>query len=184
MNGLESVSDALIAAIKAKAPSFDGKGIAVPSLGNVFLLIFEGQAGGDYTRVGLDDRNGEFFYVRLKSGEMDESKKRGRGACASDSVITAKCRLVAQSDNLNPAELVDLFAQALRSFRSRTIGDSITRATVTPKTYNIDFSDVVKRELSDEERDGVSGWEGARYVAAIDFELTYVVDCSLSNCEY
>ena len=48
MNGIKQVSTALIQHIKSNAPAFDGVGIAVPSPGNLFLLVFDEQAGGDY----------------------------------------------------------------------------------------------------------------------------------------
>lgn len=184
MNGIKQVSTALIQHIKANAPAFDGVGIAVPSPGNLFLLVFDEQAGGDYQRAALDDRGGELFYVRLRSGEIEESKaNQRRGSCSNDSLITAKCRLVAQSECLGPSDLIESFLKALHSFQKKTIGRVITYATSTPKSMNLDFAEVVKRELSDEESANASGWEGARYVASIDFDLTYIVDCSLNcNC--
>lgn len=187
MNGFKNVSDTLIASIQAAAPSFCGSGIAVPSPGNVFLLLFDGQVGGDFTRVGLDDRNAESFYIRLRGGEIEETRLRGGGSCSNDSQITAKCRIVMQSDCQNPADLVEHFLPALRAFRNTAIETGITKATVTPKAFSLDFAGVVKGELSEEEnsvkKDAPTGWEGARYVAAIDFDLTYNIDCSLiCNC--
>lgn len=187
MNGFKKVSDTLVAAIKTAAPTFDGGGIAVPSRGNVFLMLFDGQAGGDFQRIGLDDRNGEWFYIRLRTGEIEEIKMKGGGACSNDSLVTAKCRLVMQSSILNPADLVEHFLPALRAFKSKVISTAIARGAVTPKSYNIDFASVVKEELSEEENkpenDAPTGWEGARFVARIDFDLTYVLDCSQINCD-
>ena len=182
MSGVKQVSAARIQHIKSNAPAFDGVGIAVPSPGNLFLLVFDEQAGGDYTRAALDDRGGELFYVRLRSGEIEESQRRGRGSCSNDSLVTAKCRLVAQSECLGQSDLTETFLKALRAYRNKTVNNAITSVTVTPKSANFDFADVVKRELSEEESANASGWEGARYVASIDFDLTYVIDCSLENC--
>lgn len=182
MNGIKQVSSALIEHIKSNSPEFDGVGIAVPSPGNLFLLVFEETAGGEYTRAALDDRGGELFYVRLRSGEIEEQASRGRGSCSNDSLITAKCRLVAQSGCMGPSDLVEHFLRAVRLFNKKSIGTSITYATTTPKSANLDFAAVVKSELSEEENANANGWEGARYVIAIDFDLTYIVDCSLENC--
>lgn len=182
MNGIKQVSTALIQHIKANAPAFDGVGIAVPSPGNLFLLVFDEQVGGDYARAALDDRGGELFYVRLRTGEIEESQRRGRGSCSNDSLVTAKCRMVMQSQCMGPSDLIEHFLKAVRSFQKKAIGKAITYATSTPRAANLDFAAVVKSELSEEESANASGWEGARYVASIDFDLTYVIDCSLENC--
>lgn len=58
--------------ISRNAPAFDGVGIAVPSPGNLFLLVFDEQVGGDYARAALDDRRG----IVLTSGSEPERLKK------------------------------------------------------------------------------------------------------------
>ncbi len=181
MNGFRKVSDSFIAALVAQCPTFEGVGIAVPTSGNKFILVHDGRAGGDFPRVSIDDRKGEFFYIRLK-GDIEESKVIGRGSCSNDNRITAKCKLVMQSECLDPMQLVEHFLPGLRAFKSKTITPSLTGATASPKSYNLDFAAIAKSEVADEEKDGTTGWDGAHYLASIDFELTYIVDCS-QNCD-
>jgi hypothetical protein len=175
---IQAAGDSLIAQVIA-ATGKDGKGIAVNSKGGNFLLIFGETAGGEYERVGIDDRLGEAFYIRLR-GAVDETESTNlrRGSCGTASRITAKCRLVAMSHCDSVNTLATNFRNALTGYRKKLITPDIYDSHASPKSIQYDFATIVIDEVPEDKREEVTGWEGAMRLIAIDFDLNYTLeDC-------
>ena len=172
---IQAVTSTLIAHLNSLTGS-QGKGLAITSKGGYFLLVFGEMAGGEYERVMIDDRIGEAYYIRLKTGVVNESSpgNKRRGSCAATNQIQAQCRLVAMSHRLSIVELADSFRASLNSFKAPTIGSDPVRAGASVRATQYDFATIVLDETPESERDQVSGWEGAMQIIAIDFDLTYI----------
>lgn len=155
-----------------------GKGIAVNSKGSRFLLVFDEKRGGDYDSVGLDDRAGEAYYIRLKTGVVDETVVVGlkRGSCGDTSRISAKCRLVAMSHCDSVNDLATNMRTALASYKKRMITPDVYDANTLVQSIQYDFATVVNEEVEEDKREEMTGWEGRMSIIAIDFTLSYTLE--------
>ena len=185
---LQTIVQALLESIEANT-AFTGKGIAVPSVGGYNLLLFGEQAGGEFERVQVDDRLGEFFYVRLLSSQVEVGKPKGRlrGSCSSANISTARCRLVGMSHCMPAGELAGLFEQQVASFRQRNFGGEFYDAKTAVKATLYDFAAIVREEVPEDERAELSGWPGNMQVVAINFDLSFTTEAcnepsAVSNC--
>lgn len=154
-----------------------GKGLAVADRVGHFLLMFAGMAGGEYERVQIDDRAGDMFYIRLRDGRVEETKAVGykRGACNEASRVTARCRLVVQSEANSIGVLAWNFRAALNSFKVAELGSAFSVST-SVRAVIYDFTTIFFEETTEAERGSGSGWEGNMQLLAIDFEINYTLE--------
>ena len=184
---IQTVTNALIQHLNSLTGK-EGKGMAVNSKGGYFLLVFGEKTGGEYGRVSIEDNIGEAYYIRLKTGLVNEVKTvtLRRGACADASQITAPARLVAMSHCDSIQVLADKFRGGIASFRKRTIDNITTDALAVVTSVQYDFATIVNEETPESERAELSGHEGGMSLIAIDFNLSYVLEsCPVSaetNC--
>jgi hypothetical protein len=160
-----------------------GKGMAVNSKGGYFLLVFGENMGGEYTRVSIEDNIGEAYYIRLKTGVVNEQilTSKRRGSCKDTSQVKAACRLVAMSHCDSIQVLADKFRNGIASFSKRTIDGYTTDALATVTSVQYDFATIVNEETPESERAELSGHEGGMSLIAIDFDLSYVLEsCPVS----
>lgn len=174
---IQEVVCALISKI-GTTTGFTGKGLAVADRAGHFLLMFEGKAGGEFERVGLDDRAGDSYYIRLKDGKVEETVAVNykRGGCNKASRISARCRLVVQSECQSIANLAWNFRAALSAFRVQQLGDDVHMASVSVSSIVYDFTTIFFEETTQAERESGSGWEGSLNVVAVDFTLFYTLE--------
>jgi hypothetical protein len=174
---IQTVTDSLISHLDYLTGS-KGKGLAVTSKGGFFLLMFGEMTGGEYDRAQLDDRIGEAYYIRLRTGIVNENRQDGlrRGACSTANQAQAQCRLVAMSHCHSIAALANLFRSAINRYRKNTIEDEDVRATANVRSTQYDFATIVIDEIPEDERDGVTGWEGGMTIISIDFDLNFTME--------
>ena len=176
---LQTIANSLISHINA-ATGKDGEGIAVTSKGGHFLLLFGDRMGGEFARVMPTDDKGEFYYIRLKTGQVDEATApKKRGSCNGQSRITARCRLVAMSHCDTIATLAYNMRSAVSGYRNRYVGETLSDATTSVNATVYDFATIVTDEVPEASREDVSGWEGGMSIIAIDFDLSFTAEaCS------
>jgi hypothetical protein len=174
---LQEVVCALLAHIKTVTGK-EGKGLAIADKQGHFLLMFEGKAGGDFERVMLDDRAGDTFYIRLKDGRTEETAALNykRGGCNKASRISARCRLVVQSECSSIATLAWNFRAALNSFRPASLETDVFSVSTSVSSILWDFTSIFFEEITQAEREGESGWEGPLQILAIDFTINYTLE--------
>lgn len=183
---IQKLTEVLIAHISRKT-GITGKGLAVADRADHFLLMFaDTVGGGEYERVQLDDRAGDAYYIRLKDGKIEEAKISGaiRGATVnSASRVTARCRLVAQSNTQALGALAYNFRNALASFEEPAIqSENIFAAGVSIRAILFDFTTIFYEESTAAEREGGTGWEGNMQICAVDFDLNFTLETCLKSC--
>lgn len=179
---IQTVTNSLIQHLNSLTGK-EGKGMAVNSKGGYFLLVFGEKTGGEYGRVSIEDNIGEAYYIRLKTGVINERKVPGkrRGSCDDASLITAPVRIVAMSHCDTIQTLSDAFRDGIASFKKRTIDNITTDAIAVITSVQYDFATIVNEETPESERAELSGWDGGMSLIAIDFDLSYVLEsCPVS----
>lgn len=179
---IQTVTNSLIQHLNSLTGK-EGKGMAVNSRGGYFLLVFGEKTGGEYGRVSIEDNIGEAYYIRLKTGLVNEQRltSKRRGSCADTSQVKAACRLVAMSHCDSIQALADKFRVGIALFSKRqNYGYTTdTEAVVTAVQY--DFATIVNEETPESERAELSGHEGGMSLIAIDFDLSYTLEsCPVS----
>lgn len=174
---IQKVTCALMAHI-TNTTKKEGKGLAVPDRAGHFLLMFEGMAGGEYERVQIDDRAGDGYYIRLKDGRVEEVKATNykRGGCQDASRVSAKCRLVVQSEKDSIAVLAHNFRGAIASFKAEQLAGGVFMVSASVRTVLYDFTTIFFEETTLSERESGSGWEGHMQLVAIDFEINFTLE--------
>lgn len=183
---IQDVTNSLIRHLDRVTKS-TGKGMAVNSKGGYFLLLFGEMTGGEYERVMIDDHIGEAYYIRLKTGIVNENKSTGkrRGSCTVASQAQVQCRLVAMSHCQSIAVLAETFRNALNSYIELTISDINVRSSSFVRAIQYDFATIVEEETPEADRAEMSGWEGGMSIIAIDFDLNYTLEVcpeGTTNC--